>query len=400
MRNKRLSVSQLLVSVLVISFLTAGCSGEAGESAADNGLSILESVPEFTLNEAFRISEFGDNSSYFFASVSDVVADPNGVIFASDIRAVALHQFGADGNYTGLVGREGSGPGEYQSIGSIAISEDGTLFVNDWRQLRIVSYNDTNGTRRHARTETMGLPDRGSFNGIEEFFYLRKLHDTQEGLIAEFQSSVSYDGGDTIWSCFARLNGDFTIDDSSDPLCFEMVQSMVSRSSSGNSISVSMMSVPENHRSLLTVTSGGSIIKLHTSQKNVSVYNPDGIVSNEFSFPAVKVSISPQMKQQLVQESIPNPQNSDFRTSELSDAIPEHKGYAEQLITDDENRIWILSRTGEEELTWLVYTHDGDLLARTEHPGGDFTHISNGRAYAAFNPGDDDPSFAVYSFSF
>jgi small subunit ribosomal protein S4 len=69
---------------------------------------------------------------------------------------------------------------------------------------------------------------------------------------------------------------------------------------------------------------------------------------------------------------------------------------AEQLIVDDKEQIWVLSRSETDSLNWLIYSFDGVLLGRASHPGGVFSQIKNNKIYVTHDSGDEQPAFSVY----
>lgn len=60
----------------------------------------------------------------FFESVSDVVCDNNGNVYACDYRANNIKKFDSSGNFIKTIGREGQGPGEFNRPFKIAITNE------------------------------------------------------------------------------------------------------------------------------------------------------------------------------------------------------------------------------------------------------------------------------------
>lgn len=77
-----------------------------------------------------------------------IVVDSRGRIFVLDIKPTLIKVYAADGTFSGTIGREGSGPGEFRQWGILAISRD-TLVHHDPGQSRTQSFT-TDGAFIHA----------------------------------------------------------------------------------------------------------------------------------------------------------------------------------------------------------------------------------------------------------
>lgn len=79
-----------------------------------------------------------------------IVVDSRGRIFVLDRKPTLIKVYASDGTFTGTIGREGSGPGEFRQWGMLTISRD-TLFHHDPGQSRTQSFT-TDGAFVHAWT--------------------------------------------------------------------------------------------------------------------------------------------------------------------------------------------------------------------------------------------------------
>ena len=80
-----------------------------------------------------------------------LVADSRGRIFVLDTRPALIKVYGPDGLFAGTIGREGSGPGEFQPGGTLTISRD-TLVLHDSRQTRTQSFTGDGALLRGWRS--------------------------------------------------------------------------------------------------------------------------------------------------------------------------------------------------------------------------------------------------------
>lgn len=72
------------------------------------------------------------------------LVDSEGNIYICDFQDMQIKVFDPDGRLSRTIGRKGDGPGEFQSIGEIALLPDDRLLVLDWEAHRI-SLFDTEG---------------------------------------------------------------------------------------------------------------------------------------------------------------------------------------------------------------------------------------------------------------
>jgi hypothetical protein len=129
----------------------AGCGPEGSSpvrtQARDSaGITIVESTAlpgrgagGWTLDQApfLTIGTFEGDTLYQLYQVSAATRLPDGRIAISDNGSFQLRIFGPDGTFQGSWGREGEGPGEFQSIRVMGVLGPDTLVVLDGRLRRI-----------------------------------------------------------------------------------------------------------------------------------------------------------------------------------------------------------------------------------------------------------------------
>lgn len=92
---------------------------------------------------------------YLFGKVVSVAMDADGRYFVADLGDKRVAVFDARGSFIRDIGREGKGPGEFLSISSISLQEDGSLVVLDPRGPRVLHF-DTDGRSLSTRTVAAG----------------------------------------------------------------------------------------------------------------------------------------------------------------------------------------------------------------------------------------------------
>jgi len=124
------------IGYLIATIVLASCGG--GETESDS-FSAERWVVE---GPALRIGSV-DDPAYAFQSVQALSMSPTGVLHSLHRGEAMIRRWNAEGEPAGTVGREGQGPGEFDTPSGLGFFGD-TLWVMDRRAYR-VSYFDTGG---------------------------------------------------------------------------------------------------------------------------------------------------------------------------------------------------------------------------------------------------------------
>ncbi len=120
-----------------------------------------------TLTETMVITE---TDEFFFGRIQSVFPTSKGHVLVADWNAKTFHIFDSNGRRIGTVGKEGSGPGEFQQMGNIVISAGDTLFVQDWSNRRITAFTETSpGNWKHELDIPMTFGSGGSLSAFFHF---------------------------------------------------------------------------------------------------------------------------------------------------------------------------------------------------------------------------------------
>lgn len=117
--------------------------------------------------ETLQIGSDAPNASdhELFSMITGVV-EHEGRLFISDGQERAVRVYDGDGGFVRTIGREGGGPGEFESIGALHVDARGRLLVADPSQMRISAFS-LNGELRstyqlpqiHGVDQIAELPD-------------------------------------------------------------------------------------------------------------------------------------------------------------------------------------------------------------------------------------------------
>lgn len=138
MITNRISIAVLLYTLFSLTFLS--CSQNKYDQVADVNTSEL---PLLELDHQFTIT---DSDDIFLQQINEVKSDSKGRIYLSDQRALQIHLYDSNGQYLTSIGRDGAGPGEFQSLISVFIDQNDQLFAIDMNQTRNTVFVENSNT--------------------------------------------------------------------------------------------------------------------------------------------------------------------------------------------------------------------------------------------------------------
>jgi len=134
--EKKLSPRSAVLLLTLLVGTGLGLHSCTTESPAEN----REAHTIYQAVEELRIGRLEGEPEYTFGRVSRIATGKNGTIFVADNQVPVIRMYNSEGHYLRNVGREGQGPGEYQSIRGMQTLPDGRLAVSD-NSMRINVYD-------------------------------------------------------------------------------------------------------------------------------------------------------------------------------------------------------------------------------------------------------------------
>lgn len=120
-------MKNLYLMVTFISLVLYACGGEEAPSETADA-----SIDTLTVSITDTIGVMMGDSSLVFGKITDATHTQDGRIYILDGIQSRISVFSSAGELLDEVGRNGSGPGEYQYPRSFALLENGKLVVCDW----------------------------------------------------------------------------------------------------------------------------------------------------------------------------------------------------------------------------------------------------------------------------
>lgn len=110
-----------------------------------------ESKMRIVFKEELSIGEVEGDENYMFGNFIAFNTDEEGNFYVSDPDNNRILKYDPNGKYLLTIGREGQGPGEFQSLSVAKFDKDNNLYVIDIRNQRISFFDKDGKFLRHTR---------------------------------------------------------------------------------------------------------------------------------------------------------------------------------------------------------------------------------------------------------
>lgn len=380
-------------SVAILLFvIVAACSDKDPNMEAPQHVFILDEIPEH-IQEIENLTIFpgdsepthsieliseqvfgeGEESNLFW--IHNSVEDDNGrlIIWGLDSnRGEGVYVYNADGAYRTQLGRQGRGPGEYGLILGL-YAKAGKVFISDITGMRLNEYSANDYSfDRTIKFEQWKTDGELIFSNYviprNDGNYLLAFSDeTQKLGQLEVIFKVMDSEGSTVSVKPVITPSGFSIDTDS--------KSQIPKPS----LSLDFMG------STVTDLSNEDVFYVaSTNEFLVKKYDADGVYQSAFYYP---VEGQPFDLEKYLKEKPFTPKARQIRSAfnDMNEELPKSSPIINQVIADDENRIWVSIPAGAERESneWWVMRESGELVAKLLLPRIQRIYdIKNGYLYA------------------
>lgn len=181
--------SGLIAIAFALGLAGCGTAGSASRDAGSAGLAtvvdstadsifarVAGAVPEGAvrhLAEDFRIAPGADDTT-LFTDISEFDVDRSGRFWVYDRPSNSIFLFGSDGALVRRIGRQGAGPGEFNSNNGMVALGDTGLAIWDARNARVSLLDDTGSFRTSWPTPAGFFTSNGLYTDHSGRLYLRR----------------------------------------------------------------------------------------------------------------------------------------------------------------------------------------------------------------------------------
>ncbi len=325
------------------------------------------------LTEELSIGRLEGEEVYQFGYVFEVVAGPDGSIYAWDQQVPALRKYDANGVFVKQFGRAGDGPGEYRQITGMVTRPDGRLYTWDPAAGRLTIYSP-DGEVLDTWREPGGM---FSQKGIQI--------DTAGHVYLMIQGRAASPGKQFVSSWLHLSATGAVIDTIAEPDFGFQPAALLAQSEHASASAW----VPFTPTESWTISPLGFVVAGVSSHYRLDEFLPGGrrLRIEKEATPAPVHSEEAQERRDLVTSSLRHTQPG---WNWNGPGVPDTKPFYEDIVTGADGRIWVLLYTEAKHvpppadtthnrgmrLTWLeptvydVFESDGSYLGRVEPPAG------------------------------
>lgn len=327
---------------------------------------LLESVtfePEATL-------VIGETEELFFGHLFSLDVDHRGYIYAADRQQNHINVYDAEGSLLQTVGRQGRGPGEFQSLIRLIVRAD-TLWAYDNQQLQISAFVRETGDIWELQN-TITISRLGSQIPAD-------IRKTETGFIVENLSMFTEEGIHG-WRKTLSL-----IDNNGNSLNEEVISYVQTEMLFENGRSYMNPFYPATREQV----GPSDIIYVGKSDSlRVTGYNLNGERVEELKR---NIRYRPITSRDIDREDL----SSD---NPVRNHAPDHHPAFINFLIDENNRYWFnLGELDEETDTWVSLNAEGSVEASIKLPQAfSVRKIQSGKAYGIYRDEDGAESIMVY----
>lgn len=181
-----------------IFFLIGGCSSEK-EVEIPEHIEDLDNLTVYPADvspeseiELIREQAFGSTDEVLIGRLGSIGVDTSGRVFMEDTDNIKIHVFAPDGSHITQIGREGRGPGEFQTVHIMGVGTD-QLYAYDplLRRLSLFSLDSLSFTR----VQNMTPKNKSSREEIVDYRIGQLLQMDNNTYLAGFAPMIRRDPG-------------------------------------------------------------------------------------------------------------------------------------------------------------------------------------------------------------
>lgn len=320
-----------------------------------------------------REMEFGSLNDLIIGGLGSFSVDKTNKVYIGDIQQHTIYVFDQNGHYTASLGSQGRGPGEFQFVGYLKII-DNLLFAFDPPQFRFNVFSTENFEL--IKTLPFHVNNKKDFDELREYD-LGFMHPlNKRRFLGSFSTLMVFaDPTHSKYNLNNRTRTFYLIDDTG-----AIIPDKIFEYPTFRALTATVNGEYRNTlfeflgHTLISVSNSPEIYVARTEDFLIQVYNSAGQHVRAFYFPFQKrvftreAAIRQQEWEYKGDEYVIEYRSSVIRYAP-DEQIPTFWPALNDLLVDDENRIWISTVIdNDEEYEWWVLDTNGTVLVRFHWP--------------------------------
>ena len=319
-------------------------------------ISGMNAVEPVVLEPAFTIGSADGEDPYLFGTIKGIDADSNGNIYILDSQASEIRVFSPTGQYIKTIGSRGAGPGEIDESNGFMILPDDTIWLYDHGQF-LVKVFDREGIEIDSHPTPIksyawvwsGTVDNRSriWKGSSRpdsppVFPPKDGFNEHSGTAFMIQYDTQAEVSDTTW--LGRVSG----------------RSYVMTSDRGYR-SMGLLYGPT--RALVVSPDGDGFWKADGYGHAFARLSADTDTTMMVKTDLEPVPITDEDKARFIEAAGAEDENLILAAKEIVGAMPDNKPAVQNLILDDESRVWLKRYSDPGEVTTMdVFSSNGEYV--------------------------------------
>ena len=379
----RPAVLRLAIGLLATAALTA-CAGDSSEGRSTEDAAVALGPRPWATPESWWEITLEDVSEpdLFLTSIDDMDVDSRGRVFLVDRPAGGITVLTPELGALATVGRQGEGPGEFESRQAQILPGD-TLLVYDRRLGRVTLFDPDNlevvttmpppNLERRVVTNLWKRPGQGRFFALDRPPYVAGAGEAAD--LGRTEVLLAFDeSADVIVDTLVIVPG---------------TEALVVRREGFLTVG----SHPFGRRSLVGLLGDDRMVYANSGALDVTVVDFEGTTVHSFSHPISPIPVTSAELRAEVEEM------RDLMADVLRAGAPYTWPALVGLVTDDEERIWIGIRgpSDSDRWEWAAFAPDGSHAGSVLLPAGQLLHaVRDNRIYVLSHDEFDVPSIRAY----
>jgi hypothetical protein len=386
-----------LIIIIALNFLLLSCEWEYDSPSLPETFQNLENLniyhadsPKKYNIQLIQETVYGNSDKGELIGRMGVFSvDEQNRVYISDAQQFIVHVFESDGSYSKKFGRQGKGPGEFQSP-PIPAAISGYLYIYDHMQFRIHIFLQESLGYSHAINLS-----QGSIYAIEELygFYLSRLYFRNDGMyVAAFNPRIIPDPDHPWYNLDDNLYIKYYLLDKDGRLFPDKIFKHKDFKYLTKTVSGEFLKIPDifSGKTLITISDDGHIYSADPQDFLVEVRNPNGEELYSFYYPVQKKELH---RREMLENyhKLLHPETAEHVIDSFErllpsinvDELPKFWPIINNLLIDNKNRIWISTIVEDFHVyEWWVLENTGELITKFEWPRNEpIEVVNNGYIY-------------------
>ena len=316
--------------------------------------------------------EFGDSSVQPLGQLWDVTIDRSGMIYIADSQQLNIKVYDPAGQLVSTIGRRGQGPGEFQELSKIHVVGN-TLFVVDRNQQRIHLFSTSD--QKHEESIRIA-ENRDEFQELEGTYLSEVFVRNDQAFLVKF-SYTTLPENIKDWDKYNGENYFYLLSSDGDISSRQLFQSqstyevMISFGGRRTGMPFEFYGKP-----LTAISKDNRIYHAWSEDFLIKEYETDGEYQQASYYPFEKAPFE-------IESSFSGASDTFIQEAEKSMEFPDTLPVLNDLLIDDENRIWVSTIVEDFNFyEWWVLEASGELITTLEWPRDEpIEVIKNGKLY-------------------